>query len=79
MSSGNVPRDSVEYKNNASVNHIPFIPSHIVQDCRYEVVLLEAETLEHGLLPKAAAAQVRREGIDDTKGYDAFDGTGDHA
>jgi hypothetical protein len=79
MVSKNLPRNSVEYKNNTSINHVPFVPSQVVHNRGYEVVLLKTETLEHGLLPEAATPQVSREGIDDTKGYNALDGTGDHA
>lgn len=42
-------------------------------------MVCDAEGLEHGLLPVAAAAFDSSDGVDDAKGQDTFNGPGDDA
>ena len=69
------PLQGVEAENDSAVYHIPFVEGKLVKIFGDEAVFGNAQCLQQGLLPKAAAAFDSCKGIDDAEGQYAFDRT----
>lgn len=74
-----VPLEGIEHKHKTTVDHVPFIERQIVDVIGNEIVVGNAQGLEHRLLPKATAAFDTGNGIDDAEGQNAFDRSRDDA
>jgi hypothetical protein len=73
-----LPHDSVEDQHDTAIDHVPLVPSEVINRIRDEVEFTDSKTSKHRLLPEAATTQVCRERIDDTKCENALNGTGNH-
>ena len=58
----------VQHEHDSAVDHVSFVEREIVDIVWDEGAVCDAECLEHGLLPEAAAAFDGSEGVDDTEG-----------
>lgn len=74
-----IPLEGIEDKDKATVDHVPFIERQIVDVIGNEIMVRNAQGLEHGLLPKATAAFDTSNGIDDAEGQNTFDRSRDDA
>ena len=60
--------ESIEDKDKATVDHIPFIEREVVDIIGDEIVICYAKGLEHRLLPEATAAFDGSKGVDNAEG-----------
>lgn len=74
-----IPLEGIEDEDKATVDHVPFIERQIVDVIGDEIVVCNAQGLEHRLLPKATAAFDTSNGIDDAEGQNTFDRSRDDA
>ncbi|KAI4279057.1 MAG: hypothetical protein LQ337_000572 [Flavoplaca oasis] len=74
-----IPLERIENEDKATIHHVPFIEGQIVNVIGDEIVVCYTQCVEHRLLPKAAATFYTSNGINDAKGQNALDRSGDDA